>query len=92
MLPLKGDLIKNSMYLYLEFKLIKFSFFKRALIDQHVTFHYSVTLVEGWKFIGSSRLIKEPFSFVLGGNEVTQGDYPCITLMSNPLDRRNTKY
>jgi|ERR1712037_26565 len=44
----------------------------RALIDQHVTFHYSVTLVEGWKFIGST-FKKEPFSFVLGGKEVTQG-------------------
>ena len=76
MLPVRGGLIKNSLYPYLEFKLIKFSFFKRALIDQHVTFHYSVTLVEGWKFIGSSRMKKEPFSFVLGGHEVTQGNYP----------------
>ena len=81
MFSVKGDLIKNSLYLYLEFKLIKFSFFKRALIDQHVTFHYSVTLVEGWKFIGSSKLKKEPFSFVLGGNEVAQGNYSCITAL-----------
>ena len=73
MLPVKGDLVQNRLYLYFKFKLIKFSFFKRALIDQHVTFHYSITLVEGWKFIGSTKLKKEPFSFVLGGNEVNQG-------------------